>query len=177
MAINYKQCPQCESNNTLKILYGMPSHVAMEQAEAGKIKLGGCSLIVGGPEYYCNDCENEWNKEHAIDAAYKNIKELKASVGGYFGGSYSVVVDLTTGRITWSHWNNGEVVDEEFKIVKGSTVKNFIEEMQIINPLNWKKEYIEPGMLDGTSWSLELTRDGRNIKKHGVNKYPREWEV
>lgn len=154
----------------------MPAYEANEQAQAGKIRLGGCCVIVGGPEYYCNNCENEWNKEQAIDAAYKRIKGLKASVGGYFGGSYNVDFDLTTGSLTWSHWDRGEEVATEFKTAKEATVKKIIEELKIINLLNWKREYIEPGVLDGTSWSVELIRDGRNIKKYGENKYPDDWD-
>lgn len=86
MAINYKRCPKCGSKNTIKILYGMPTKEVFQKAEAGEIKLGGCRKIVGGPEYYCKDCESEWNKEQAVDAAYHKIKGLKASVGGYFEG-------------------------------------------------------------------------------------------
>lgn len=53
----------------------MPSHELFQEAEAGKVKLGGCCIIEGGPEYFCKDCENEWNKEQAIDAAYGKIKK------------------------------------------------------------------------------------------------------
>ncbi|MCD8502748.1 MAG: hypothetical protein LRY71_15145 [Bacillaceae bacterium] len=177
MAMNYKQCPKCASKNTLKFLYGMPTHEAIEQAEAGKIKLGGCCVIVGGPEYYCNDCENEWNKKQATEAAYERIKGLKASVGGYFGGSYSVEVDLTTGSISWHYWDRGKVVDMEFKTTKEATVKKIIEELRVIDLLNWKREYKEPGVLDGTNWSVEIIRNGRNIKKYGENKYPDDWKA
>jgi len=75
VAINYKQCPKCGSKNSVKIVYGMPSHELFQEAEAGKVKLGGCCIIEGGPEYFCKDCENEWNKEQAIDAAYGKIKK------------------------------------------------------------------------------------------------------
>ncbi len=57
------------------------------------------------------DCGHEWNKEQAVDAAYAQIKGLKASVGGYFGGYYDVFIDFTTGRVTWTHWDGGEEIN------------------------------------------------------------------
>lgn len=62
MAINYKKCPICGSLNAIKILYGMPTHDAFLMAEEGKIKLGGCCITDSDPEYYCKDCENEWDR-------------------------------------------------------------------------------------------------------------------
>lgn len=67
MAINYRQCPKCGSKDTLKIIYGMPTHEAFEGAEVGKFKLGGCYITVNGPEHSCKDCEYEWSREQAIE--------------------------------------------------------------------------------------------------------------
>ena len=61
MAINYKKCPRCGSLNTIKIIYGMPTHDAFLMAEEGEIKLGGCCITDSDPEYYCKNCENEWD--------------------------------------------------------------------------------------------------------------------
>lgn len=174
MAINYKRCPKCGSKNTIKILYGEPTQEIFQQAEADEIKLGGCCIIEGGPEYFCKECENEWNKAQAVDTGYEKIKGLKVSVGGYFEGYYNVEVDLTTHQVSWSFWVGGE--DEKIqKTIRPSTAKKFIEELRIIKLLDWKAKYIEPGVLDGTHWSVEIIRDGRNISKHGDNKFPNEW--
>jgi hypothetical protein len=175
MAINYKQCPKCGSKNTMKIFYGMPTHEAFQKAEAGEIKLGGCCVIVGGPEYYCKDCENQWNKEQAVNAEYAKIKGLKASVGGYFGGYYNVEVNLTNLQASWSHWV-GEEEETIQKSIKSATAKKFIEELKMLNLINWKAKYIEPDVLDGTHWSVEIIRDDRNLKKYGDNQFPNEWD-
>jgi len=94
MAINYKKCSNCGSTNVLGILYGMPTHEAFLKAEAGEIKLGGCCITDSDPEYYCKDCEHEWDKQQAIDYAYNQMELLIASVGGYFGGYYEVEINL-----------------------------------------------------------------------------------
>lgn len=175
MAINYKQCPNCGSKNSLKIIYGLPSYELYQEAEAGKVKLGGCCMIVGGPEYFCKDCEHEWNREQAIDDAYNKIKTIKASVGGFFDGFYNVEIDLENQKITWSH--SIDIENESIhKSIRVNTGKNCIEKLKMIGLLNWKAKYIEPGVLDGTHWSVEIINDGRTIRKYGDNKFPEEWE-
>lgn len=176
MAINYKQCHKCESKNTMKISYGEPTFETIQRAEAGEIQLGGCCIIVGGPEYFCKDCDNEWNKAMAIAAAYEKIKGLRASVGGFFEGYYKVEIDLTTHQVLWSRWVGGE--EETIrKTIRSATTNKFLEDLKVINLLDWKAKYIEPGVLDGTHWSVEIIRDGRNIKKYGDNKFPVEWDA
>ncbi|QQZ09019.1 hypothetical protein [Heyndrickxia vini] len=176
MAIKYQQCPKYGSKNTMKILYGMPTQEAFHKAEAGEIKLGGCCIIVGGPEYSCKDCEHEWNKEEALEASYDKIKGLKASVGGYFEGYYNIEVNLSPLLVSWSHWVGGGEESIQ-KTLYPTTAKKFIEELKIVNLLNWKAKYIEPGVLDGTLWSVEIIREGRNISKQGDNKFPDEWDA
>lgn len=174
MAINYKQCPKCGSKNTMKILYGMPTHETVQKAEAGEIKLGGYCMTIDELEYSCKDCEHEWNKEQAIEAAYEKIKGLRASVGGYFTGYCNVDVNLSTLQVSWSHWVGGEEMTQ--KTICPITADKFINELKSVNLLNWKSKYIEPGVLDGTQWSVEIIRDERNISKRGDNKFPDEWE-
>ena len=84
MAIIYKRCTKCGSMNSAKIALGLPNYELFQEPLAGKVN----------PEYFCNDCGYEWNREQAIDEAYGKIKTIKASVGGYFGGYYDVTVDF-----------------------------------------------------------------------------------
>ncbi len=97
MAINYRKCPECNSRNVIKILYGEPTGEALFMEAQGKIKLGGCLITDIDPEYYCNDCANEWNKKEVVDKAYGDIEGIKTSVGGYFGGYYEIDIDLLQG--------------------------------------------------------------------------------
>lgn len=61
MANNYKICPKCGSEDSIKILYGYPSREGIMLEAAGKVKLGGCLIYTEyTPEYHCNNCENEW---------------------------------------------------------------------------------------------------------------------
>jgi len=138
------------------------------------VKLGGCVIIEGNPEYFCIDCEHEWNREQAIDEAYNKIKSIKAFVGGYFGGYYDVTINLTNLETKW-RFNEGGTEKTSKKSIHTSTAEDFIEMLKMINLLNWKAKYIELGVCDGTQWSVEILTAGRTIRKHGNNKFPEEW--
>ena len=171
MEINYKKCPHCGSLNVVRILYGMPTHEAFLLYEEGKIKLGGCCITDSDPEYFCKDCEHEWDKQEALNHAYNEIKGIKASVGGYFSGYYEVEIDFESRLLTWSHFG-----DYYEKTIRKDSLVRFIKFLKMINVLNWKSRYIEPGICDGTQWSIELKRNGRNIRKYGDNKFPDGWD-
>lgn len=175
--MNYKKCPCCGSKNSIRIVYGYPSHELFLEAQSGKVKLGGCCIVEGKPEYFCKDCKFEWNREQVIDAAYNKIKVLKTSVGGYFRGYYDVEIDLSNCKITWNHWGGGDKEETFYKTFTESTAKKFTEQLKNINLLNWKAKYIEPGVCDGTQWSVEIIIDGRSTKKRGDNKFPEEWDM
>lgn len=89
-------------HNPLTILYGEPTGEALFMEAQGKIKLGGCLITDTNPEYYCNDCENEWNKREAIDKVYGDIRGIKASVGGYFQGYYEIDIDFNSRKLSWN---------------------------------------------------------------------------
>jgi len=153
----------------------MPTHEAFQMAEEGKIKLGGCCITDSDPEYYCKDCENEWGRQIAIDSAYNEIKGIKASVGGYFGGYYQVDIDFDSRKLKWSHLGAGAEDCYEKKI-RQNTLDKCIDELKTLDLLNWKAKYIESGICDGTQWSLEIIKSCRNIKKYGDNKFPDDWD-
>ena len=175
VAINYKKCPKCSSLNSIKILYGMPTDEIFLMSEERRIKLGGCCITGSDPEYYCKDCENEWGKQDAIKHVYNQIKGIKASVGGYLGGHYGVEIDFVGRSLTWST-PLSSIENNYEKTIRQSSINRFIEEIKAINLLNWKSKYIEPNVCDGTQWSVEIIRNGRNIKIYGSNKFPDEWD-
>lgn len=175
MSINFKQCHKCGSKNTLKIIYGLPGPVLFQDAEAGKIKLGGCCIEEGDPEYACKACGFEWNYNQAVDTAYNKIKAITAFVGGHFGGSYMVKIDLINLSLDWIHWVEGEEIDAYQKHLRVETVARFIDHLKSVRLLNWKYKYEKPNVCDGTKWSVEIFREGRTLIKSGSNAYPDEW--
>ena len=59
-AANTTVCPNCGSENTLPIQYGLPSPDMFEQSKNGDIFLGGCIISPDSPTHYCKDCKQSF---------------------------------------------------------------------------------------------------------------------
>ena len=56
-------CPNCNSTNTCRIMYGMPDYTPKLESdlESGKVHLGGCIMTNIDPDRHCNDCEIDFD--------------------------------------------------------------------------------------------------------------------
>ena len=106
---------------------------------------------------------------------YEKIKKIEASVGGYFGGYYQVEVDLENNLVSWTRGGEGELEETVHRNIRLATVKKFLEQLETLDLLDWEAEYIDPGVLDGTQWHVEIVMYGITITKHGSNCYPEQW--
>jgi len=52
-----RRCPACRSSNVLRIVYGYPDFDLFQDAEAGRVALGGCVLTGADPSWRCMDCD------------------------------------------------------------------------------------------------------------------------
>lgn len=178
MGLVYKKCPSCGSKNSAKIVYGMPSYELYEKAHKGKVVLGGCCIMEAAPQYFCKDCSYEWNKNEVIYNAYNSISNVKAYVGGYSGPNYEVELDFENKKLIWiKKVNLEEIEDSVKKAIDLDKHKYIIENLKIIKLLGWKRNYEDPGVCDGTQWSIDIKSDGKVIHKSGSNNYPRTWDM
>ena len=54
-------CPICEqSDEVIPISNGEPTSKIMKKANKGEVKLGGCVIMKGGPNYYCKRDETSF---------------------------------------------------------------------------------------------------------------------
>src|SRR3712207_2600740 len=57
-------CPGCGREESVPIVWGMPSGDLFELAERGLVVLGGCLLDpAGNPEWSCRACGLDWGRE------------------------------------------------------------------------------------------------------------------
>ena len=106
---------------------------------------------------------------------YEKIKKIEAHIGGYFGGYYQVEVDLEHNLVSWTTGGEGELEETVHRNIRSATAKKLLEQLELLNLLNWEAEYVDPGTLDGTQWHVEIVMDGHSITKHGSNDYPEQW--
>ena len=108
---------------------------------------------------------------------YEKIKKIEASVGGDFGGYQKLEIDLENNLVSWIHGGKGEFDLEEtvHRNIRRSTTNKFVELLETLDLMNWEAEYIDPGVLNGTQWHVEIVMDGHTVTKHGINEYPEQW--
>ena len=46
------------------IAYGYPSPELLNEANEGKVSLGGCVIRPDNPDFSCNDCGNQWSSAY-----------------------------------------------------------------------------------------------------------------
>jgi hypothetical protein len=110
-----------------------------------------------------------------LDKDYENIKRIQASIGGYFGSSYTVEVDFVSGEIVWNAREDG-IFEPGITIQmdsEGLEIEIFREALSKCHILSWEQKYIDPHTLDGTQWSLDIEFDNLCIEKSGSNAYPK----
>ena len=70
------KCPKCKTSDAVvPIMYGYPSHETWEKRDRGEIKLGGCMATDADPDYHCNKCNYEWNKDNPHYGHYSDSDE------------------------------------------------------------------------------------------------------
>jgi hypothetical protein len=103
------------------------------------------------------------------------ILSVEASVGGYFGSSYQVYIDLENKTASYKNLEGGyEIISDRELIIENTAIEKFRSEMESIRILKWEREYFEP-ILDGTSWSVTIKTAGGVFESSGSNAFPRNW--
>lgn len=111
-----------------------------------------------------------------MNKGYENIKRIIASVGGYFGSSYTFEVEFVSGKITYDAREDGVSEADLILQMDIGGINAFREALSKCRILDWKNEYIEPNTIDGTQWSLDIELEERSIHINGSNAYPKEWK-
>jgi hypothetical protein len=103
-------------------------------------------------------------------------KRLFDQHGGHFGPSYSVA--LEKGCLTYSHRRSGGTEPpspwEPSKEIKPSAKQGqtFRRALDRLNVWCWQEDYLDPGVCDGTNWSVEIAYTDKAIVSGGSNCFP-----
>lgn len=191
------KCPYCGSSNTARYIYGLPaySEEMQKKLDEGKIALGGCRVtvvqvndqrVVALPARRCNKCKKDFGKPPILKTRnevtaedYRDIVEsITFTLGGFHEGHTEVTITKKE--------NGARVSVEQFPFALDGLEDRHITHarwQKIVNTLysqlylhEWKKKYVDPLVLDGTQWSLDIKlTNGRNRHYYGSNLYPPYW--
>ena len=115
---------------------------------------------------------------HAVDMQKEKMKNIKlhptvfsVSIGGYMGNSYSI--EKTGNTLLYKYYDYGyELKATETILPSCSQWKSLGRTLDKIGIWEWETEYPNPGICDGTSWSVEIEWGDKKILTHGDNNYP-----
>ena len=127
-----------------------------------------------GGEYIPTEQEK---KSQSFNDALEDLRTFTFSMGGFSDGheirTYTVIEDEVTRVIEHTPPRTEE--KSPIHIPKD----DFIEGLQNIYMGEWKRNYIDYGVLDGTQWQITLSfESGRKaVKFHGSNAYPYNFDA
>ncbi len=187
-----RKCPACGSTNTVKILFGLPSCEGFEAHQRGEVVLGGRCVFPNSPKRACKNCGQQFGNKNS---ELRNMCFLDFFVGGYFGTSYSVYIDIrqTKKVLKYGRTPGGmlidlrnEIADEDHHkhnvVIRDIDLSNeqwsgFINEIASCEVEYWKDSYLDNSICDGTQWRVEIgLPKGQKIYKSGSNAYPPAWK-
>ena len=99
-------------------------------------------------------------------------EKLSLYVGGYMGTSHSV--ELNRGTILYRCWTDRWGEEEKHRIKPSpESWATFWGRLDELGFWSWSGDYQPRGkILDGTSWSVEISTGDRSVEAHGCNAYP-----
>ena len=97
-------------------------------------------------------------------------KSFKASIGGFLGPRYSV--ELRQGTLSYSAANGSRKTALKEVVPTAEQWREFRRFLDRINVWQWHTNYPNPGVDDGTQWSLDIQYPDRALKTQGDNNFP-----
>jgi hypothetical protein len=98
--------------------------------------------------------------------------ELDASIGGFTGDSFRVLLDGET--LVHEHLGYG-YQPQERRTLQPSTEKweEFWAAVDEVGVWTWEPRYADESILDGTGWSIRFARGTHQVNSQGTNAAPR----
>ena len=202
MGRTYTRCPFCGNSNTAKIIYGYPAYDAemKQNLDSGKWVLGGCCIDateINGetvslqPSRRCNACKKDFgsnpiliDKKTGKAEDYRDIvTSIELSIGGFRDGWSEVSFTKNEeGALVHVIPSTFELPEKGFlrdHQITHAEWDNFVDTLYGRMHLHeWKKKYENPGVLDGTGWTLTIKMiGGRKRIYEGDNNYPPYWKA
>lgn len=111
-------------------------------------------------------------KSRDFNQALEKLHRFKFSIGGFFGGYETRTYTVSGDRVMLDVEHTIILKLSNLPVYYPFTKAEFIEGDLHIG--EWKKDYMDPNVLDGTQWDLEIQyiNDRKPVRISGSNAYP-----
>ena len=158
-----KRCPKCGS-----ILLVRYSPLNREANNGAKYRCKSCSSNVGTPPV-CRETGEDYR-----DVAVS----LEFSVGGFSQGGRKILIKKNNAGIELSAWSRLSPDPDIRRPMENAEWKKLLDRLYGELYLHeWEKSFVEPKVMDGAQWKLELAFTGDRVESYyGSNRYPPYWK-
>lgn len=98
--------------------------------------------------------------------------KFRAHIGGFLGGDY--VVELRDGALTYSARGRDRGAASQVERILPTSAQwlEFRRSLDELNVWQWKGDYANQKVRDGTQWSIDLAYADRSLASMGSNNFP-----
>lgn len=98
-------------------------------------------------------------------------RKFRAEIGGFLGASYAV--ELKGSEIQYSVLEPGSR-DATVSTIRATEREwcEFRRALHEVGVWGWREEYLNPNVLDGTHWDLDIAYEDNALRARGVNDFP-----
>lgn len=191
------KCPRCGSTDTARYIYGYPlfNKNMQKKLDDRKWKLGGCCINVAEvngqtvdimPSRHCNECNKDFGTPPVLFTPKKDLAEdyrdivesIGFSIGGYLYGHTDITIKKNTNGaiVSMDKFPGLLEMSDDIQITPEKWAKIVDTLYGKLSLHEWKKDYIDYSVLDGTQWELIINLTNKRIRHyHGSNAYPPYW--
>ena len=116
----------------------------------------------------------EEQRSQDFDAALDSIRKLTFSLGGFFDGYETRTYTVSGDKVVLDVDHTLMPKTGQLPVCYPLTKDEFVSGLKEIHMGEWKKDYVDPYVMDGTQWKLEICFDNERkpLTISGSNAYP-----
>lgn len=113
-------------------------------------------------------------KDKAFNDSLKDMIRFVFEYGGYFGGFEIRTYTIEGDKVLFDLEHTFHSKPSNLPVYEPCTKAEFIEEIAQLHIGEWKSNYDNPLIMDGTQWSIEIEYEGDHKPVHisGSNSFP-----
>ena len=164
------KCPHCGSTNTTEIIFDKYNSSLSDPL----MRCNDCGEGFGSAGFYPTRSEDK----PGLIPAY--ISSIEFRVGGFFEGTNEVTFTAIDegANVKVAHYPiDDNYPEKKFQITRRRWENLIYKLVDKLYVNEWREEYLNPDILDGTQWELIIKEgDIPIIECNGSNEYPPYWD-